>query len=446
MYYSSNHSTYPLPYHLSIPAEIQPTPSNVFVSPNLRDDLQQRTVASLETRKENNLSEYVHVYHSLVPIDTNKPNSKAFGYPTWTYRAISNRDGRVYCLRRIEGYRLTNEKSISVVQVWNTIKTACVVALLEAFTTRAFGDSSLIFVYDYYPMSKTLTDIHFLQDVGVSVAIPEKVVWSYVNQIVSALQKVHGNGLAARTLDASRILQTGKGRIRLNCTGIFDVLQYEHAQTISTLQQEDIQKLGKLILELGTSSVVFAQKQDEAKAFIEQSYSKSLTDLLHYILSPGDKSVSEIIAMTSERILESFNDAQSYTSYVERQLSSELENGRFVRLLSKIGIVTDRPELDKTNAMLSEFGEQHPIKLFRDYLFHHNSQEENSSKSRLDMSHILKTLNKLDAGIDENILLMSRDDVTVIIMSYKEVRRAFALTVTLFCEYFWANNLDQNVH
>ena len=34
-------------------------------------------------------------------------------------------------------------------------------SVINSFTTQAFGDSSLIFVYNYHPMSKTLAEHHF---------------------------------------------------------------------------------------------------------------------------------------------------------------------------------------------------------------------------------------------------------------------------------------------
>lgn len=43
-------------------------------------------------------------YHSLVALDTNNhKNSSIFGYHSWVYKAQSSKDGRYYCLRRIEG-------------------------------------------------------------------------------------------------------------------------------------------------------------------------------------------------------------------------------------------------------------------------------------------------------------------------------------------------------
>lgn len=42
-------------------------------------------------------------YHTLVPLDTNnRKNPSIFGYPSWVYKALSNKNGQLYCLRRLE--------------------------------------------------------------------------------------------------------------------------------------------------------------------------------------------------------------------------------------------------------------------------------------------------------------------------------------------------------
>lgn len=47
----------------------------------------------------------------------------------------------------------------------------------------------------------------------------------------------------------------------------------------------------------------------------------------------------------------------------------------------------------------------------------------------LDLGHVLMCLNKLDAGIDEKVMLVSRDEQNCFVLSYREVKRA--------CEAAW---------
>lgn len=76
-----------------------------------------------------------------------------------------------------------------------------------------FDQLALIFVYDYHPCSTTLFQEHFsteAQQTGGNIS--EKVIWSYITQITSALKAIHSSGLAARVIEPTKILLTGKNR------------------------------------------------------------------------------------------------------------------------------------------------------------------------------------------------------------------------------------------
>src|SRR6266487_6256633 len=61
------------------------------------------TVAMLMNQVDSTLPDIEH-FHSLVPLDTTNQKSVAvFGYPSWIYKATSTKDGKIYCLRRLEG-------------------------------------------------------------------------------------------------------------------------------------------------------------------------------------------------------------------------------------------------------------------------------------------------------------------------------------------------------
>lgn len=42
--------------------------------------------------------------------------------------------------------------------------------------------------------------------------IPERQLWSYITQLANSLKAIHSSGLAARNLDPSKIIITGKNR------------------------------------------------------------------------------------------------------------------------------------------------------------------------------------------------------------------------------------------
>ena len=54
------------------------------------------------------------------------------------------------------GYRVTSAKCMSMVDMWRKVQQCHLVTLREVFTTKAFGDHSMVFVYDYYPGAETL--------------------------------------------------------------------------------------------------------------------------------------------------------------------------------------------------------------------------------------------------------------------------------------------------
>lgn len=67
----------------------------------------------------------------------------------------------------------------------------------------------------------------------------------------------------------------------------------------------------------------------------------------------------------------------------------------------------------------AETGDRYIIKLFRDYVFH---QIDEHGRPVIDLSHVLTCLNKLDAGVDEQLVLVSRDEQSCLIVSYREIR------------------------
>jgi PAB-dependent poly(A)-specific ribonuclease subunit 3 len=55
----------------------------------------------------------------------------------------------------------------------------------------------------------------------------------------------------------------------------------------------------------------------------------------------------------------------------------------------------------------ADSGDRYLIKLFRDHVFHQVNPED--GKPVLDLSHVLLELNKLDAGSEDKLMLVSRD-------------------------------------
>lgn len=434
VYYNQTPLYQPLQYHLyASPAPhrtnlepYQRTIHDFFMSNTLREDFQRKSEAIHQTLGESNLPDQILGYYSLVPLDSpHNKSTRIFGYPSWVYKVFSSYDGYSYVFRRLEGFRLLNELSINLVKMWKRIRNANIVSIHEAFTTKAFGDSSIVFVYDYHPLSITLYEKHFGQSLKKDSKshdkniIPECVLWCYLIQIISAIKSIHAEGLAVQVLDLTKILLTGKKRIRLNCCGIMDVIITGFQKNNEQLQNHDFTLLGQLMLTLACNSLTAVQNMKESFDYISRHYSKNFQDIIYYLLKSAEfKSIDKLIVLTSGHIVDAFNSSLCYNDTLESELCRELENGRLVRLLCKFGFINERPEFDH-DKLWSETGDRYLIKLLRDYVFH---QVDENGNPVVDMAHVISCLNKLDAGVDEKIMLVSRDEQNCLIVSYKELK------------------------
>lgn len=429
----------PLQYHLYAPIgpykdDLLPfhrMTHDFFMPDKLREEMQKKTEAALQVMPNSQLPQLDN-YHSLVALDTSgRKNVSLFGYTTWVYKATSMKTGHIYCLRRIEGFRLTNEHAIRSVKEWRKVCNGNVVAIHDAFTARAFGDSSLIFVQDYHPLAKTLTDVHLTPTpvhggrFQPKPPISESVMWAYISQIANALKSIHNTGLAARCIDPSKIILTDKNRIRLNACSVLDVLQFEPRRPIAELQQEDMANFGRTMLCLATGTLP-AVVTNNMKILIDQmgrTYSPELRDTITWLVAApqpnASKTIDDFLRGISLHLVTTFDQSQHQADELNSELYRELENGRVARLMMKLGTINERHEFDGEHAW-SENGERYMLKLFRDYVFH---QVDASGKPVLDMGHMMRSLNKLDAGIDEKICLTSRDEQTSFIVSYKELKK-----------------------
>lgn len=463
-----SHQTFP-PYTMysGVPAfiahmKLRDNGQNSFFMP---DDLKmeilskQLDVLSVVDSHAAGLPEEVDNYRHLLSLEspTMKKPSTSLVYVTSCYKAINVKDGLTYCLRRVQGFKLTNTKCMNVIDNWKKMSHSNVVGFREVFTTKAFGDNSIIFVYDYHPKATTLLHKHFNGDTSVSANgfsapsmrsfgggaalasqrpaaaaaggnfLPENLIWSYVVQLSNALRTIHAAGLAYQLVDLSKILLTDKSRLRLNCVGVKDVLTTQTSSAsqpnIAQLQQQDLTAFGKLVLALACNSLTAAQP-DQMKFSMEiiaRTYSVDLQNLIMCMLGQRLHSINDIMPMIGARFYVQLDQAQMYCDVLDHELSKEVECGRLFRLMCKLGSVNERPEYAMDPAW-SETGDRYMLKLYRDYLFH---QVDEHGAPRIDLSHIVGSLNKLDAGTSEKVQLSSRDEQSVIIITYAELRRCF---------------------
>lgn len=216
-----------------------------FMSEDIRNDILNRNVLSLlqpDPQQYPDLPQEVDSYHELFPLEPishNNLHKAHMGYQASMYKATHIKSGTHYCLRRIHGFRLSNTKCMAFVELWKKLNHSNIVQLKEVFTTKAFGDNSMIFVYDYHPGSETLLNKHFspeqagycdpfLNDTSTprpysyqknnllrhtqNNKLPESLIWNYIIQLTSALRIIHSSALACRSLDPTKIIINSQNR------------------------------------------------------------------------------------------------------------------------------------------------------------------------------------------------------------------------------------------
>ncbi|QRW22691.1 Tyrosine kinase domain-containing protein [Rhizoctonia solani] len=241
-----------------------------------------------------------------------------------------------------------------------------------------------------------------------------------------------------------RVLVTGVGRVRINTVGLVDIMTYDGQPTPEVYLQEDLLSLGSLLLQLvcGTSNLSqlsiqsptnqspstrrtnnnanSVNQQNLASAQALSRFSPLLRQTVVWLVTPAvGKTIEHLFKEISPAIIGAEMDAMlDQADTLESELSRELENGRLVRLLCKFGFINERPEFDH-DPRWAETGDRYIIKLFRDHVFH---QVDARGKPVLNLTHVLVNLSKLDAGSEERLMLVSRDERNCLVVSYKEIK------------------------
>jgi PAB-dependent poly(A)-specific ribonuclease subunit 3 len=327
---------------------------------------------------------------------------------------------------------LTNENAIlAVMKEWKNIRSGNIVTVYEAFTTREFGDSSLIFTYGFHPLSKTLQEQHFPhQHSGPrfrsTAHVPEDILWKYICQISNALKTIHSRKLAARCVELSKIIVEDT-RVRLAACSILDVVQFEKTtRSVQELQQEDLFKFGKVILQIATNTLpITSNNMAAALESMTAKYSATIKDAVTWLLTTpaaGEtKSIDNFVTGISAQLINFVEWQTASNDEALDHLQRELENGRIARNMMKLAAINERGDIGSVQNW-SETGDRYQLKLFRDYAFH---QVDADGKPNLGIGHMINVMNKLDCGIDERVVLTSRDNETVFVPTYRELKQMF---------------------
>ncbi|CDO94555.1 unnamed protein product [Kluyveromyces dobzhanskii CBS 2104] len=410
------------PPHLKIPLKPnERTPETLFINNHLRDRLVKNNQTALQVFPRGSLPDIVGDYFGLVPMDFHNRTSdkkRYNGHDNSLYKVFSNLDGKIYFMRRIHDVKITDVSQVSKpFQVWSKIRAANITVLKDSFVTSAFNDTSLCMVFDYYPQSQSLYETYGLNNSASS--LNQEMLWSYLIQLTIALQTVHHEGLALNGLDWKKVIVTSDpARIKVTDIGVFDTLNYHNeGRVLHKEQQQTYVELAELMMNLvhklcGTQGPI-----ENLNSYHIDPLFKSCVQYL-FDSANDNKNIEEFTKLFAPKLLSVINSLQFNGEYLEQQLSRELENARLFRLICKLNAIYGRLE-SRIDINWAESGEKFPIILFFDYVFH---QKDDTGKNVMDLTHVLRCLNKLDAGVSERFMLVTPDEMNCIIISYKELK------------------------
>lgn len=434
------------PPHLN-PMNIKPGLAASFYQPEtIRQEIYQRNddvFLRADMRQFPDLPENVEMYTGLIPLESAAPHSLAT-----SFRAAHRQTGEHFALRRLHACPAVPTKRLDL---WKAIDHSNIVKLHEYFTTPAFGDHSMVLVYAYHPGSETLmnkylsggagnssTDANAYMDpfssdpdaprpythqknamlraVACGALLPEAVLWSLLVQLSAGLRALHNAGLACRSLDPTKVVMNGP-RVRITWGGAADAL-HANSNDIHQAQQDDLTALGRLALALACRTI-HCDNLAASMDLVARTYSSDFKNVILYLLSSTNRrSLTDLMPMIGARYYTQIEALQRRADVFEDQLAHEIDNSRILRILIKLGVINERPELNLDGSW-SETGDRYLLKLFRDRLFHGVSAD---GRPWIDLAHLTAALNNLDGGTEERVELISRDEQSVLVVTYAELK------------------------
>lgn len=182
----------------------------------------------------------------------------------------------------------------------------------------------------------------------VSVVYPagESLIWRLVVQLLSALRHVHGRGFSVRVVEPAHIILTSGTVARFSSVGILDVLEFESRKSVPELQQDDLIKLGRVVLSLMTRAVINTKNTEDAVALMKQHYSLDLQRVVIALLT-GKLTSAQLCSnpTIADRIHEELDTANAAADALHSHLRTEYENGRLLRLIMKLGELNNSYDL-----------------------------------------------------------------------------------------------------
>lgn len=334
----------------------------------------------------------------------------SYGCQSTLFKVVDRTDNQIYALRRVEIVRNNAASIKSSLAKWFEIRHPGIVSLYSINQERG----ALYFTHAYHPAAVTLKQ-RFIDQRGPLLGEP--LIWRLFTQLLSALRVVHSKGMALRSITPQHVLLTSGAVARYNNAGIADLVDTDVC-TLNALHTLDLVMLGYLILSLASRATVDKRNSDQAALILQEHYSSELHLAVLNLLS-GKVTAVQVCHLISDKMHDEFDMAMAASDSLHAHLRNEFENGRMLRLLMKMGFINERPEYMRA-PQWSETGDRYVLKLFRDFVFH---QALSDGAAVVDAGHVVTSLNKLDCSDSEQMLLSSRDNKDLLVVSFADVRR-----------------------
>ena len=409
----------------SLSAPPKRTLQTVGIPEPIRQHFQSLDLTSLRqmTPGDERYKEIPVRFPSAFPLDDPSAQRRAggsFGYPSCLYKVTDRVDSHIYALRRFDNVRVVSASVLKSAQSkWTAVRHPSIVTLYSV----AAENGAVFFSHAYHPSAQTLKqrfmDSKALPNGSAPPVVSESLLWRLLAQVSAGVRLVHSRGMAVRSLAPSHILLTSGARFRIANVGVAEVLEFESRKSLQELQAEDSVKVGCLVLSVAARRPIGPKSAEVGMNLLQQSFSAELCRVVAVLLT-GSRPLEQVVSqMMSDKICDELDFAMAASDALHLHVRGEYENGRVLRLLLKLGMVNERPELSLSPAW-SETGDRYVLQLFRDYLFH---QVDADGAPQLDIGHVLSSLNKLDTGDVEQILLSSRNGKDLLVVSFSDVRK-----------------------
>lgn len=446
-----------------------PTSTDIYANASLRENARTE-VAVLLGRPHPALPvpEVVGNYYAIVPLEPSpSPVFGSSGPPGILYKGVSATRGSATALLRIVGHPpASSQQIIRASDAWKRVRHPGILCFREAFTSRQFTTvpsttmvpvNEIVFAYEFASRADTLFNV-FLNAPSPDHRyhpLSEATLWAIATQLLSALAVVHSHRLALRgALTSTRVLVTGRNRVKIGYVGLNDALDPGGADHIPTnnahnrsnltydsaapLQKADLAAIGHLLATLAlridskfVRGGVLLRAEDAAVEALRRStpYSNDFTVLITSLLSAALPSsqitTNQILGMIGPRVALELGNVWTHSDAIENKLFVEFDSSRMFRLVCLLGFVNERADAG-VEPQWSETGDRYMLKLFRDYVFHRVDDDGNPI---LDMAHVTECLSRLDVGSPEQVMLSSRDGNSLIVASYEELRRCLMQSI-----------------